>query len=288
MATYLVTGASGQLGQLVVDHLASRVAEADIIALVRSDEAANAFAEKGIATRRGDYDDPASLADAFAGVDRLLLISSSEIGKRVSQHGNVIAAAKAAGVSFIAYTSLLGGAANPMLMAKEHIETERMLGESGMVHTILRNSWYIENFLMSVPQALETGQMIGAAGEGKFSAASRQDYAEAAAIVLAGGHDGDVLELGGDPAFTMTEFAEALTQITGTSVTYLSIPEEALKAGMIDSGLPEPIAAILADSDANASRGTLYTESRQLSEIIGRATTPYRQVLEAALTQGAA
>ena len=283
MTTYLVTGASGQLGQLVIDHLATLVAPSDIIALVRSDAAAAAYAEKGIATRRGDYDDAASLEAAFAGVDRLLLISSSAIGQRVPQHGNVIKAAKAAGVGFIAYTSLLGGPDNPMLIAQEHIATEKMLAESGIAYTLLRNGWYLENFLMGVPQALASGQHYGASGEGKFSAATRNDYAEAAAVVLAGGHDGETLELGGDEAFTMGEFIEALSGLSGTPVTFVNIPEDALKGGMMQAGLPEPVAAILADGDAKAANGTLFNDSKTLSKLIGRPTTSYRQVIKAAL-----
>lgn len=283
MTTHLVTGASGQLGQLAIDTLATLVDPASIIALVRSDEAAQRFAGRGIQVRRGDYNDPASLADAFAGVDRVLFISGSEIGARVPQHTAVIDAAKAAGVGFIAYTSVLDAAKSPMLIAREHAITERLLAESGIVHTVLRNGWYLENYLMGAGPALASGQLYGASGTGRVSPAAREDYALAAALVLAGGHDGQVLELAGDESFTMADLAAALADISGKPVSYVDLPKEALQAGLVQAGLPEPLAAILADSDACAGQGSLFDESHTLSRLIGRPTAPWRGFLAAAL-----
>lgn len=283
MTTYLVTGASGQLGHLVVDHLATLVAKDDILALVRSDKAAEAYVAKGIATRRGDYTDEAGLEAAFAGVDRLLLISSSEIGQRAIQHGNVIKAAKAAGVTFIAYTSILHADTGNMALAEEHIATEAMLKDSGISHTLLRNGWYSENITMTLGQDLELGQHFGAAQDGKFATAPRKDYAEAAALVLAGGHDGEVLELAGDEAYTLTDYAATVTELSGKEVKYTDMPETAFSEALIGAGLPGPFAAILADSDAKAAKGALFDDSKTLSKLIGHPTEPIAETIKAAL-----
>ncbi len=283
MTTYLVTGASGQLGQLVVDHLATLVAKDDILALVRSDAAADAYAAKGIATRRGDYTDTATLEAAFAGVDRLLLISSSEVGQRAVQHGNVIAAAKSAGVGFIAYTSILKADTGNMALAEEHLATEAALKNSGIPHTLLRNGWYSENITMTLGQDLELGQHFGAAKDGKFASAARKDFAEAAAIVLAGGHDGEVLELAGDEAYTLTEYAALVSDLSGKPVSYTDMPEAAFTEALVGAGLPEGFAAILADSDAKAAEGALFDDSKTLSNLIGHPTEPISETIKAAL-----
>ncbi|WP_106744785.1 SDR family oxidoreductase [Yoonia maritima] len=273
MTTYLVTGASGQLGQLVVDHLAKRVPTTDIIALVRSDDQAAVFAAKGIATRQGDYDNADSLTTAFKGVDRLLLISSSTVGERARQHGNVIDAAKTANVGFIAYTSILNAQNSPMALASEHKETETAIIASGLPHTFLRNGWYSENITMTLAQDIELGQHFGAAGTGKFATATRNDYAEAAAVVLAGGHDRKVLELAGDSAFTLDEYAATASSITGKPISYTNMPEKAFTQALVGAGLPEGFAAVLADSDAKAADGALFNDSKTLSTLIGRPTT---------------
>ncbi|KAB6717807.1 MULTISPECIES: SDR family oxidoreductase [Roseobacteraceae] len=283
MTTYLVTGASGQLGQRVIDALAARVAKSDIIALVRSEKAAEDYAAKGIATRFGDYTDKAKLEAAFAGVDRLLLISSSEIGQRAAQHGNVIAAAKAAGVSFIAYTSILNAQDSAMALAEEHKATEDMLAASGIAHTLLRNGWYSENITMTLDQDLELGQHFGAAGAGKLATATRQDYADAAAVVLAGGHDGEVLELAGDEGYTLADYAALVSELSGKAVTYTDMPEAAFTEALVGAGLPAGFAAILADSDAKAAEGALFDDSKTLSKLIGRPTEPIAETIKAAL-----
>ena len=283
MTTYLITGASGQLGQLAVDHFAKRVAKDDILALVRSDAAAEAYAAKGIATRRGDYTDPTSLEAAFAGVDRLLLISSSEVGQRAVQHRNVIAAAKAAGVTFIAYTSILNAESGDMALAEEHLATEAMLKDSGLSYTLLRNGWYSENITMTLPQDLELGQHFGAAKDGKFATATRSDYAEAAAVVLAGGHDGEVLELAGDEAYTLSDYAAIVSELSGKPVSYTDMPQAAFTEALVGAGLPEGFAAILADSDAKAAEGALFDDSKTLSKLIGHPTEPISETVKAEL-----
>ncbi|MFD1343990.1 SDR family oxidoreductase [Litorisediminicola beolgyonensis] len=286
MTTYMITGATGQLGRLVLDHLLKTVAPADVAVLVRSDEAKAEFDARGVSARIGDYSDPASLETALDGVDRFLLISGSEVGARVPQHRNVIKAAKARGVEFIAYTSILDAAHSPLMLAREHKATEEMLAESGIPHTLLRNGWYSENLGMAVGGALAMGQHFGAAKDGRFSYATRNDYAEAAAIVLTGGHDGAVLELGGDAAFTQTEVAALLTELSGTTVSYVDMPEEAYEDALVGAGLPEGLAAMLADSDAGAATGALFDDSRTLSGLIGRPTTPLADTIKAVLAAG--
>jgi len=284
MTKYLVTGASGQLGHKAVDHLLTLVPAADVIVLLRGDTARAGYAAKGVEIRQGDYDDPEGLAVAFAGIDRLLLISSSAVGQRARQHGNVIAAAKAACVGFIAYTSILDATNSPMQLAAEHKATEAALAESGIAHTLLRNGWYTENLLASLETDLALGQHFGAAGTGRFATASRQDFAEAAATVLADpAQDGKTYELAGDSAYTLADFAARLSEISGKPVAYIDMPEAAYSAALVGAGLPEAFAAILADSDARAADGALDDASGALSALIGHPTEPLDVTIRAAL-----
>ncbi|MGH1367210.1 MAG: SDR family oxidoreductase [Maritimibacter sp.] len=284
MTKYLVTGASGQLGALTLQALATRVSAADIVTLTRKEADQKALADQGFDARLGDYSDPASLGVALQGVDRLLLISSNEIGQRAPQHRAVIDAAQAAGVSFIAYTSILSADKSPMALAGEHLETEQALAASGIAHTVLRNGWYSENITMTLGQDLELGQHFGAAGEGVFATAPRADYAEAAAIVLATpGHEGKTYELAGDAGFRLADYAKTASDITGKPIAYSDMPEAAFKAALIGAGLPEGMAGILADSDAKAKEGWLNSASNDLSALIGRPTTPLAETIRAAL-----
>lgn len=280
----MVTGASGHLGRLVIAHLKTLVPAARIVALVRRPEVKTAYEAEGIAARIGDYDDPASLAAAFVGIDRLLLISSSAVGQRARQHGQAITTAKSAGVGFIAYTSILDAAASPMALAEEHRATEEMLAASDLPHALLRNGWYSENLLASLASDLQLGQHFGCAGAGRFATAAREDYAEAAAIVLVGGdHAGKIYELAGDTDFTLADFAAELSRQAGKAVAYTDMPEAAYAAALVQAGLPEGFAAILADSDAKAAAGALTTTRRDLSGLIGHATTPIADTIRAAL-----
>lgn len=282
MTTYLVTGASGQLGQLTIRHLKTLAPASNIVPLVRSEKAKANYTEAGIEARIGDYDDPESLRAAMVGVDRLLLISASEVGERTRQHGNVIAAAKAAHVGFIAYTSILNADTGGMLLAEEHLATETAIRESGIAYTLLRNGWYSENIAGTAPQALSMGQHFGAASDGRFATASRKDFAEAAAVVLVrSAHEGKTYELGGDQAYTLTEYAALLSTISRRQVDYVDLSEDAYKDVLIKAGVPAAMAHILADSDAKAGEGALMTKSRDLSQLIGRPTTPIRETIEA-------
>ncbi|EOC0092524.1 SDR family oxidoreductase [Cronobacter dublinensis] len=280
-----ITAATGQLGQRVIHTLLKTVAAKDVVAIVRNPAKATALQEKGVQVRAADYNDVAALTTALEGVEKLLLISSSEVGQRVAQHRNVIDAAKAAGVTLIAYTSLLHADRSPLGLAGEHVATEKMLADAAIPYVLLRNGWYTENYLASVPPALEHGVFIGSAGDGKIASASRQDYADAAANVLTlDNQAGRVYELAGDEAWTLRDLTALLSETTGKNVVYQNLSEADFAAALAGAGLPEGFAKLLADSDIGASKGGLFDDSHQLSALIGRPTTPLaaslREMLE--------
>ncbi|MBB4301803.1 NAD(P)H dehydrogenase (quinone) [Rhodobium orientis] len=282
----VVTGASGQLGRLVIAELLQKVPPEEIVAAVRTPEKVSDLADKGVTVRVADYDRPETLATAFAGADKVLLISGSEVGKRAPQHRAVIEAAKAGGVGLLAYTSLLHADTSPLGLGVEHRETEAALAASGVPHVLLRNGWYTENYAASIPPALAHGVFLGAAGEGRIASAARADYAAAAAAVLTSdGHAGKVYELAGDDFYTLAEFSAAIARLSGKEVAYNDLPEAEFKAALLGAGLPEPFAALLADSDAGAAKGALFDDSGTLSTLIGRPTTPYEEVVKATLEQ---
>jgi NAD(P)H dehydrogenase (quinone) len=282
-----VTGATGQLGGLVIQYLLRTVPAAQVVAGVRDagSEGARKLAGLGVEVRTADYARPDTLATAFEGIERLLLISSSEVGQRAIQHQNVIAAAKAAGVRLIAYTSLLHADTSPLALAEEHRATEAMLAASGVPHVLLRNGWYTENYAASIPPALAHGVFLGSAGEGRIASAARADYAAAASIVLTAETDqgGRIYELAGDEAYTLSDFAKLISQASGKPVAYQNLPEAEFRAALIGAGLPDAFAGLLADSDAGAEKGALFDDGRQLNALIGRPTTSTSSVIEAAL-----
>ncbi|WP_112309627.1 SDR family oxidoreductase [Pseudogemmobacter bohemicus] len=275
--TIAITGASGQLGRLAI--AATKARGTAPIALVRSPAKA---ADLGVETRAFDYDkpDPAALK----GVDTLVLISANEVGKRFPQHKAVIDAAKAAGVKRILYTSLLKGDASTMKLAAEHIGTEAALKASGLAYTILRNGWYTENMTGALAPAIEHGAIIGSAGEGRYSAAARQDYAEAIAVTATeAGHENKIYELAGDTAFTGADLAAEVAKQAGKPVGYVNLPEADYAKALEGFGLPAGFAAILADSDAQTAKGALFDDSKTLSRLIGRPTTPLAVTVATAL-----
>lgn len=280
-----VTAATGQLGQLVVQSLLNRGVEApDIVAVVRNPEKAVPLAAQGVTVRQADYNEPDALAAAFAGVDRVLLISGSEVGQRVEQHRNVVDAARAAGVRLIAYTSILKADTTSLKLAAEHKATEEIIRASGLPFVFLRNSWYTENYTGTLAQTLEHGAILGSAGEGRVSAATRADYAEAAAAVLTGeGHENAVYELGGDESFTLAELAAEIDRQSGTEVVYRNLPVEEYTQVLVRVGLPEPVAATFADADRGISQGELFTDSGDLRRLIGRPAIPLADAIAAAL-----
>ena len=282
--TIAVTGASGHLGRLAVESLLSRgVPAQDIVATARSLDSLADLAAAGVQVRHADYDVPSTLDAAFAGVDRLLLVSGSEVGKRPGQHANAIAAAKAAEVQLIAYTSIPRADTSSLLLAEEHLATEQELAASGLPYVLLRNSWYLENYTGQLQTYLAHG-LAGSAGSGRVSAASRRDYAEAAATVLVeDGHAGAVYELGGD-AFTMTELAKAVTTGTGQTVTYTDLPVEQFEQVLLGAGLPAAMAHILADADRGLAQGELYVEGNDLEKLIGRRPETLAEAISQALS----
>jgi len=277
---YAVTGASGHLGRLAVqDLLAGGVPSAAIVAIVRTRERVADLAERGVDVRVADYTQPETLRTALAGVNRLLLVSSSAAGERLAQHMNVIAAAKTAGVSLVVYTGILNAEHTSNPLAGEHQDTERALRDAGVPFIVLRNGWYTENYTDRLAQYLEAGEIVGAAGYGRISAASRQDYAAAAVAALLQNVDGSrAYELGG-PSFDLFELAETIRTITGTAVTYhdLSVDEyiDTLKRSGLDQNTAEFVAAL----DASISRGDLETNSQDLEHLLGRPVTSLATVI---------
>ncbi|MCW2586711.1 MAG: NAD(P)-dependent oxidoreductase [Frankiales bacterium] len=283
--TLVVTGATGQLGRHVITELLARgVPAGQIVAAVRQPEKAADLAAQGVQVRQADYTKPDTLRTAFAGATKILLISSSEVGQRAAQHANVIAAAKEAGAGLLAYTSIARADSSTLQLAAEHQATEQLVRDSGLPFVLLRNGWYTENYTGQLAVHLEHG-IVGSAGDGRVSAATRADYAAAAAVVLAtDGHEGQVYELGGDTAFTMAEYAAALSAASGKAVTYTDLPVEAYTQVLEGAGLPAPVASVLADADAGVARGELHVTSGDLARLAGRPTTPLDEAIKQALT----
>ncbi|ART55114.1 NAD(P)-dependent oxidoreductase [Acidovorax carolinensis] len=276
-----VTGATGQLGRLVIEGLRAKMPAADIVALVRTLSKA---ADLGVDAREADYSRPETLSQSLAGVDTLLLISSSEVGQRVVQHRNVIDAAKKAGVTRVVYTSLLHADRSPLGLAPEHVETEALLKASGLSVTLLRNGWYTENYTGSVGPAVTNGAFIGSAGDGKIASAARADYADAAVAVLTTeGHEGKTYELAGDTAYTLTELAAEISRQTGKDIPYKDLPPADFAAALKGAGVPAPWPEALATIDTEASKGALFDDGRALSKLIGRPTTSLAASVAAAL-----
>lgn len=279
--TIAVSAATGQLGRLVVQELKARGRADDTVALVRSPEKG---ADLGVAVRAFDYTAADTLAPALAGVETLLLISSSEIGQRAAQHANVIAAAKAAGVGRIVYTSLLRADVSGIGLAGEHRETEAAIRESGLPFTILRNGWYNENYAGSIGGALATGAVAGSAGAGRISSAARADFAAAAAVALTGaGHAGQVYELAGDSAFTLADLAAEIGRQAGREVVYADMPPADYAKVLVSIGVPAGFAEVIAGWDVAIAAGDLFDDSRTLSRLIGRATTPIAATVRAVI-----
>jgi NAD(P)H dehydrogenase (quinone) len=283
MTTYAVTGASGQLGRKVLDALLERVDASTIVALARDPARLSDYSAKGIEVRQADYDDPASLARGLEGVDRVLLISGNAVGQRERQHGNVIEAARKAGVEYIAYTSILNAADSKLALAPEHVATEKLLESGGLNYDLLRSGWYSENFVGGLPQQVEAGVIYGASGDGRYSTATRGDIAAGAAAALVGSKGGNVYEMAGDESWTMSEFAEEVSRRSGKPVTYVNQSEADYAKTLESAGLPPPVAAMLASTSALAGEGALENNDRQLSQLSGQPTTPIGEVIGAAL-----
>ena len=271
----VVTGATGQLGRLVVEGLLEKLPADQVVAAVRTPEKAADLAERGAEIRRADYSDPDSLVTAFKDADKVLLVSSSEVGQRVAQHQAVIEAAEQAGVRHLVYTSAPRATTSTLVLAPDHKATEELLQASGLATTILRNNWYNENYADVIKQALQTGSFVGSTGDGRVASAARADYAAAAVAVLTGeGHEGKTYELGGDVAWSSAEFAAEIGKAAGREVTYVDLPSDEHAKALTQAGLPEPLIGFLVALDANIRDGVLADTTGDLRALTGRAGTP--------------
>ncbi len=280
-----ITGANGQLGQLVIQQLLNRTTADQIIALVRNPEQADNLRAQGVEVREADYDHPDTLTNALQGVNKLLLISGNQVGQRVAQHQAVIDAAKTAGVELLVYTSILKADQSPLGLAEEHKITEAAIAASGIANVILRNGWYTENYTQNIAAVLAHNAVVGSADEGKLHTAARVDYAEAAAVVLtdAQSHAGNIYELAGDQGFTLQEYANAIAAKTAKEIHYQPLSAADFTALLTNAGLPEGFAALLADAEAQAAKGWLADDSQTLSQLISRPTTALTTSLEEVL-----
>jgi NAD(P)H dehydrogenase (quinone) len=279
-----VTGANGQLGRLVIHQLLKLVSPDQVVAAVRSPETAADLRALGVDVRKADYDDPASLQDAFKGIEKVLLISSTVPGQRLRQHKAVIDAASIAGVKLIAYTSMLRADSSQSMLAEEHLATEKYLIASGVDYVLLRNGWYFENHTAALPTAVQHGALMASSGSGRFASASRADYASAAAAVLTqSGHSKKIYELAGDTAFTMDDLAAAASVRLNRNVPYRDLPPAEYESALLGMGLPKMIVDVIINADAIALKGDLDSASRELSALIGRPTTTLAEAVQLAL-----
>ena len=277
--TIAITAATGQFGTIALDLLVQR--KANVIALVRSPEKiSNAQA------RKFDYANIEGQVEALNGVDTLILVSGNEIGQRFPQHNNVIQSAKKAGVKHIIYTSLLGASNENTVksLAGEHVATEQALKESGVPFTILRNTWYTENYTGSIGAVLANNAFYGSAKDGKIASATRADLAEAAVnVALSEGHEGKTYELAGSTSWTLADLAAEISKQTGKQIPYIDIPAQDYAAALVKAGLPEGFAGLIAEWDVDVSKGALYSEDKTLEQILGRPTTSLADAVKAAL-----
>lgn len=279
----VVTGATGQLGHLVVEALLDRgVPASEITAVGRSTDKIADLAARGVTVMAADYKEPASLDAAFAGAETVLLVSSNDFDDRPGQHRNAIDAAKRAGVRRVVYTSGPKATTSSIILLADHGTTENYLAESGIPRTILRNGWYVENYTAQIPNYLQHG-MVGSAGEGRVSLAPRSDYAEAAAVVLTtDGHEGKVYELGGQ-AVTLAELASVISEATGSTVEYADVPVEVFEGILEGAGMPAPLPTIFSDVDRGIAQGELYVDPADLESLLGRPATSVAVAVSAAI-----
>ncbi|MEN1974746.1 SDR family oxidoreductase [Cellulomonas olei] len=284
----VVTGATGHLGRLVVEHLlADGVPAEQVVATGRRTERLADLAERGVRVAAVDYEDPTTLAAALDGADVVLLVSGSEVGRRVPQHRAVVEAAVAAGARRLVYTSAPHADATPLVLAPEHKATEEIIRASGLTFTLLRNGWYTENYLGDVQQARESGEIVAAVGDGRVASALRDDFAAAAAVVLrTEGHDDAVYELAGDVAWSFDELAAAASEVLGRPVVFRAVTSEQRRADLLAAGLDEGTAGFVVALDENTRDGLLAGGTDDLSRLIGRPTTPLVDGLRAALAEG--
>ncbi len=279
-----ITGATGQLGQLVIQHLLKQTQAENIVALVRNVEKAEHLKAQGVDIRYFDYDSPATLVPALQGIDKILLISANEVGRRTPQHKAVINAAVEAKVPYIAYTSLLQADTSPLALAQEHRETEQLIRESGLSYTFLRNNWYSENYLAGITHNIETGILYGAAQNAQISAAPRTDYAEAAAnVLLSESHQNKIYELASSTAFNLEILAETISKVSNKTVAYTNLSSEDYKQGLLQAGLPEGLVNVIVEADIEAQNGAMLSDSKDLETLLNRPTTSLEETIKSLL-----
>ena len=280
-----ITGATGQLGELIIQALLTHIPADNIVALVRNKTKALKLKQQNIELRHFDYDSPETLAPALIGIDKLLLISANEIGRRTAQHQAVIEAAKNAKVPYIAYTSLLRANTSPLGLAQEHRETEALIQTSGLTYTFLRNNWYSENYIAGAIQNAASGQLFSASKDGKISSASRADYAEATAIVLASTHhDNKTYELAGSENFTKADLAKFIEKASEKKVSHIELSASDLTQGLQQAGLPKTLISVIVDADIQTAQGAMYSESKDLEQLLGRKPVLIQSQIEALFT----
>ncbi|GAA0352947.1 SDR family oxidoreductase [Actinoallomurus spadix] len=280
----IVTGATGQLGRLVIDGLLEKVPADQVVAAVRSPDKAADLAARGVQVREADYDRPETLRPAFEGGTRLLLISGSEVGRRVPQHAAAVQAAQGAGVPHLVYTSAPHADTSVLGLAAEHKATEEIIRETGLTYTLLRNNWYNEVYAPAITQAVATGAVIGGSGDGRIGSAGRADYAAAAVAVLTGaGHENRIYELAGDVAWSLPDLAGEISRASGKEIVYRDLPPEEHRAALIAAGVPDAFADVLVDVDRGVKAGALADTPGDLKALIGRPTTPIADTVAAVL-----
>ncbi|KUM28004.1 NAD(P)-dependent oxidoreductase [Mesorhizobium loti] len=287
--TLLVTGASGQLGRAVINHLleAQKIAPARIIATTRKPESLADVAARGVTVRAADFDDQASLEKAFAGADRVLIISTGDLDlksdRRLKQHLAAVAAAKAAGVSHLLYTSMPNPEpVSPVLFAGDHYGTEEAIKASGIAYTIFRNGWYQENLFMALPHAISSGKWYTSAADGRIAHGARDDMAAAIAAGLASGSkESHIYTLTGPEAYTTGEIAALVTEVTGKPLEVIQVPDEALTEGVKAAGVPEDLARIIVSFDANTRSGRIAMVTDAVETLSRRKPLTLKQFLQA-------
>lgn len=281
--TVAVTGATGHLGRLTIEALRRERPPGSLVAVVRDPARAQDLADDGVRVRVADYEDPAALVQAFADVRVLFFVSGSEVGRRVRQHRNVVEAAVEAGVDRIVYTSVTRADSSPLVLAPEHRATEEIVRESGVAWTILRVNWFTENYVGTLQQAAETGEIVAAADAGRVASATRADIADAAAVVLlTDGHEGKVYELGGDQAWSFAELAAAASDVVGREVRYRPVDAATLRTILLEAGLDDDAASFVVQLDLDIAAGLLDGPTGGTSALTGRPTTPLVEGLRAA------
>ncbi len=280
----VVTGAGGHLGRLVVEGLLAAVPAGEIVAATRRPDSLADVASRGVQVRHADFAEPDTLTAAFTGADKLLLVSADTPGVRAGQHKAAIEAAAGAGVGFIAYTSVLHANVSPLIVAPDHKATEETIVASGLPYAFLRNGWYIENYEQTVRAALDSGVIVGSAGDGRVATATRADYAAGAVAVLTGdGQENTVHELAGDTSWSFPEFAAELSAIAGRDISYRDVTPDEHRAALIEAGLPEQTADVVLSFDRDIAAGALGDTNGHLGRLIGRPTTPLNEWLRTQL-----